>query len=85
MKLSAEMSLYPLIEDYEKPILEFIDDLRSNPDLTVMVNTMSTQIFGDFDVVMSQLSKTMKGAFGEKISKILVVKFINSDLSPQDA
>jgi|AntRauTorcE11897_2_1112592.scaffolds.fasta_scaffold53771_2 uncharacterized protein YqgV (UPF0045/DUF77 family) len=83
MKLSAEMSLYPLQEEYEKPILEFIEDLRSNPELSVKVNTMSTQVFGDFDVVMGELKKAMKKAFGQELARILVVKFINSDLNPE--
>ena len=85
MKLSAEMSLYPLEEKYEKPILQFIDTLKSNPNLTVKVNTMSTQVFGEFDIVLDELKMAMKSAFSEELARILVVKFINSDLTPADA
>ena len=85
MKLSAEMSLYPLEENYEKPILQFIDKLKSHPELTVKVNTMSTQVFGEFDTVMDEIKKAMKSSFSEELARILVVKFINSDLTPEDA
>ncbi|MFZ6050858.1 hypothetical protein [Halocola ammonii] len=85
MKISAEMSLYPLEEKYEKPILEFIDKLKSHPELTVNVNTMSTQVFGEFDTVMDEIKIAMKSTFSEELARILVVKFINSDLTPKDA
>lgn len=85
MKLSAEMSLYPLEEKYEKPILEFIESLKANPGLTVKVNTMSTQVFGDFDTVTDQLKESMKSTFSDELARILVVKFINADLTPENA
>ncbi len=31
MKISVEISMYPLIEEFETPILQFIERLRNHP------------------------------------------------------
>ena len=41
---------------------------------------MSTQIFGEYDVVMSVLQKEMKPIFADEIKTVMVMKFINADL-----
>lgn len=84
MKLTAEMSLYPLQEDYIPVIQGFIDTLRSRTDLEIVRNAMSTQICGDyasvFEVVSDALATSTR-AFGKQV---LVVKFIpwELDLNP---
>ena len=80
MKTSVEISMYPLVEQYEQPILNFIQRLRQNEKLTVNTNTMSTQIFGDYDEIMITLSAAMKATFEEEKSVVMVMKVINMDL-----
>ncbi len=46
MKLSVEISKYPLTSDYIEPIKGFIAELNQQPGLRVITNTMSTQLFG---------------------------------------
>ena len=46
MRISVDISLYPLTEDYVEPILAFIAQLESNAKLVVKRNSLSTQIFG---------------------------------------
>lgn len=60
MQLSIEMSLYPLADEYIPVIKEFIDRLNSHSELTVYTNTMSTQVFGDFDVLMTVFQAELK-------------------------
>jgi hypothetical protein len=47
MQASIEMSLYPLKESYKEIIKKFLEDIRkSNENLLIETNLMSTQIFG---------------------------------------
>ena len=84
MKLTAEMSLYPIQEDYIPVIQGFIDTVCAHTDLEVATNAMSTQICGDyarvFEVVSDALAASTR-AFGKQV---LVVKFIpwELDLNP---
>lgn len=66
MQASAEISMYPLTEDYEEPIISFINDLKSRPGLTVEVNGLSTQIFGEYNLVMDALKEGMERVFDEQ-------------------
>ncbi|WP_105167490.1 YkoF family thiamine/hydroxymethylpyrimidine-binding protein [Pseudoalteromonas sp. T1lg23B] len=81
MKLSVEISKYPLHVDYVPFIKDFIERLKAHQELKVISNSMSTQVFGDYDVVMSQLQKHMKRSFEEYGKIVFVCKFISGDLS----
>lgn len=82
MKISVEISKYPLDEQYLIPIKDFIDRLNQHPDIKVLTNTMSTQVFGEYDPLMAILNDEIKTSF-EKFGKmIFVCKFINADLDP---
>ena len=61
MRISVELTLSPLEDDYESPIIDFIKRLR-NSGLTVIENPLSTQIYGDYDEVMEVLQEEMKTA-----------------------
>ena len=80
MKLSVEISMYPLDGNYEEHILSFIKRIKSYPNISSKTNSMSTQVFGEYDVVMSFLQKEMKPVFVDKIKTVMVMKFINADL-----
>ena len=82
MPFSAELSLYPLANNYIEVIQAFIDRLNEYPDLTVLTNTMSTQVFGELEVVMDALTKELKWLYDRVPSQVLVCKFINKDLTP---
>lgn len=82
MQLSIEISNYPLNEQYIEPIKDVITRLCANGDVTSSCNTMSTQIFGEYDVVMALLTQEMKQSFEQFGTMIFVVKFINADLAP---
>ncbi len=77
MHISVEISLYPFVPKYEKPILDFINRLHAYEALEIHTNTMSTQIFGPYDVVMSALQKEMKSSLSEEYTNVFVLKVLN--------
>ena len=83
MQLSVEISKYPLHSDYIPFIKDFIERLNQHSELKVLTNTMSTQVFGDYDVLMCVLQKEMKRSFTEFGKIVFVCKFISGDLSPK--
>ena len=82
MQLSVEISKYPLADDYIPAISEFISRLQAVEGLSVVGNTMSTQIFGDYDLVMDTLSEEMRRSYEQFGKAIFVCKFIGANLDP---
>ncbi len=85
MQVSVEMSLYPLAENYLDTIKDFIERLNQHSELTILTNTMSTQVFGEMQDVMRLLGEEMELLFQNVPSNVLVCKFINKDLRPDNA
>lgn len=80
MRISVELTLSPLEDDYESPIIDFIKRLR-NSGLTVIENPLSTQIYGDYDEVMEVLQEEMKTALEAIDRGLLYLKIVKSDRS----
>lgn len=78
MKISIDISYYPLLEDYKPTIKRFIAALAANPAITVKPNSMSTQVFGEFDETMQAVTQCIKDAF-EVPDSIFVIKVMNLD------
>ena len=84
MKISVELTLSPLQDDYEQEIIRFIKALRAS-GLTVLENPLSTQVYGDYDQVMDLLRDEMRlslEAVGQAVFFIKVVKTDRSDYEP---
>ncbi|RED50627.1 thiamine-binding protein [Seonamhaeicola aphaedonensis] len=78
MKISVELTLTPLQDDFEPAIIHFIKKLRVS-NLKVIENPLSTQVYGDYDKVMEVLKTEIKEAF-ELIDKgLLYMKIVKSD------
>jgi uncharacterized protein YqgV (UPF0045/DUF77 family) len=80
MRVTAEMSLYPLQTKPIETILAFIELIESEPRLEVVVNQLSTQVRGELDVVMSTITAAIEQSFGAGGSQALVLKILNADL-----
>ncbi len=78
MELSAELSLYPLTGDVDTSVLAFIDDLHDSGQISVVTNTMSTQISGEWDAVMSAVNIALKRSSERLSRQVLVVKYLPS-------
>ncbi len=83
MQISVELSCYPLADDFIPMISRFIKKINQHPEVTAITNTMSTQLFGESEVVMSILNKAMESSWAEDGKAIFVCKFINAELNPQ--
>lgn len=80
MKISVELTLTPLQNEYEPAIIDFIKSLR-NSGLIILENPLSTQVFGDYDIVMDLLQKEMKTALESIERGLLFIKIVKSDRS----
>ncbi|MFT7234486.1 MAG: hypothetical protein ACI9QV_000048 [Methylophagaceae bacterium] len=79
MRISVDISLYPLTEDYVEPILAFIARLETNPKLIVKRNSLSTQIFGEYREVMDVIDSQMEVVFTQLPHSVFAMKFIGTD------
>ena len=77
MKISVELTLTPLQDDYETPIIAFIKKLRAS-GLKVLENPLSTQVYGDYDTVMIVLKNEVKAALEMTYRAILFIKIVKS-------
>ena len=79
MQVMVELSLYPLVNEDIPPIQDFIDRLNSYSDITVTTCSTSTQVTGDYAVVMKVLGDEMQRTHEEVGQAIFVAKFLNFD------
>ena len=82
MQVAVEISIYPLTQDYEPPIIAFIQALKQVAGIEVATNQLSTQVAGDYDLVMDSLRDTMKATFAETGTCSFVLKVLNVDITP---
>lgn len=80
MIVTAELSLYPLQDNYEAAIIAFIQSLKSNPSLKVYTHAMSTFVKGDVNDVMQSIAEASIVIDKMSTGYSLVTKMINRDL-----
>lgn len=80
MRITAEISLYPLKQDFVTEIKAFITALRGEPGLEIVTNQMSTQLRGEFDAVTGAISRCMRDTMSGDGTRVFVVKYLSADL-----
>jgi len=80
MKISVELTLTPLQNEFKQPILNFIEKLRAS-GLKIVETPLSTQVYGDYDTVMNLLTTEIKEAFELIENGFIFIKIIKSDRS----
>ncbi len=80
MKLTAELSLYPLQDEYIPVIDAIIAELNSHTELKVRTNAMSTQVSGDYSTVFCAIQAALAHSAERFGRQVLVCKFIAEDL-----
>ena len=80
MDIGVEISLYPLHQDFIPPIQNLIDRLNADQRLRIVTNSMSTQLFGDYDLVMQRLVREL-GVTLEGNHKVVFVMKVLGPLS----
>ncbi len=76
MDIGVELSLYPLNQQYIPPIQDFIDRLNLERGLRVETNSMSTQVFGDYELVMRTLTRELRKTFEGNDKAVFVMKVL---------
>ena len=78
MKIAVDISLYPLDADFLPPIRDVIARLNEHNGLEVVTNPMSTQVRGDYDVVMAAVTQEVKTTFAVIPKAIFAIKILNN-------
>ena len=80
MKISVELTLTPLKDNYVPTIKSFIKKLRK---LKVIINEtpLSTQIYGEYDEVMNMIIPMIRKTFEDEDAVMLHIKMIKGDRS----
>jgi uncharacterized protein YqgV (UPF0045/DUF77 family) len=76
MHVAVELSLYPLTGEFVPPIVDFIERLKVQPGLSVVTNSMSTQVSGDFDRVFDALRAEIRTSLGGPHRAVFVMKVL---------
>jgi hypothetical protein len=76
MDIGVEISLYPLHQQYLAPIGDFIARVNADGALRVVTNSMSTQIFGEYDAVMQRLLREVRTSFDGNDKAVFVLKIL---------
>jgi len=79
VKITAELSLYPLKDNYEEHIIAFIKSLKSAPDVEILTHSMSTFVKGQSKDVFNAIDTAME-SIPDLDTVSLVLKIVNRDL-----
>ena len=74
MKISVEISDYPLRQDYRQPISALLTRLSQHPSLEVEYGKMSRFIFGDYADIMPLLEAEMGKTLQAIPQSVFVIK-----------
>ena len=81
MKITIEMSLYPLSENYTEHILKFLKSIKAYEGLTIRTTAMSTYIAGEYKDVMSMLNTELEKFYQIVPDSCTVFKIIPRELN----
>jgi uncharacterized protein YqgV (UPF0045/DUF77 family) len=83
MKVTVEISFYPLVDNYVDPILNFIERLKNHSEIDVIVGSLSSIVIGELSDILrifeGEMSKSM-----EKFPSVFTLKIVNSCNSDQE-
>lgn len=80
--ITAEISLYPLKNDYEDVIIRFIKKVADTKGIDISVNGMSTQICGQTSDVFKVIQMALTDEFQANHGIVAVVKYLNKPIKP---
>lgn len=81
MQVAVDISLYPLDADFIPPIKDVIDRLESHDGVKVERNRMSTQLRGDYDVVVPVLMEEIRTTFENTPKAVFAIKILNNPVN----
>ena len=85
MRVTAELSLYPLAGKIEGPVWAFIEHIIAANRCSATTNSMSTQITGESHDVFDCVRDALEASYAQFGRQVLVAKFIpehHTDIEP---
>ena len=82
MIATVEISMYSLTDQYEQKVIDFIQRIKQNKNIRVEVNGLSTQLFGEYELLMDVLKKEMKHDF-QRGKAVFLLKIGGSELTKE--
>jgi len=79
MKISVDISMYPLKSEPKKPIAAFIEALAKERTVSIVCTELSTQIYGEYNTVMNLLNREIKEVFEKIPQSVFVIKLVGED------
>lgn len=76
MRVTAELSLYPLGGEVEAPVWAFIEHIVSNNSCSIATNSMSSQVTGQSSDVFNCIREALESSFEAHGRQVLIAKFI---------
>ncbi len=77
MKISVEISLYALKENYKEIVTDFLTTLSSEFGFRTYYTPMSSTLIGDYDTIFEILERDLRPIF-DKAKVVFVMKISNS-------
>jgi len=71
--------MYPLREEFIPVIIDFIHEVAKHGGIEIQRNSMSTQLFGEYDRVMTVLQQELRHSWETHGKSVLVAKLICGD------
>jgi uncharacterized protein YqgV (UPF0045/DUF77 family) len=81
MKVAVDISLYPLDANYIPPIKDVIDRLNRYDEIEVWTNAMSSQLFGEYDIVMQALHEEIGTTFEQLPKAVFTIRILNNPIT----
>jgi len=82
MDIGVELSLYPLTREFIPEIRACIARLEQHGQLKVLTNSLSTQVFGEYERVMEALRQELRVTFESVGSRSDRAVFVMKVLGP---
>ena len=76
MYMTAEISMYPIRDEYLPPIKTFIEALNASANIVIETTTTCTILRGEYDDVMKLLKDAMAESYRQFGVSVFVTKFI---------
>lgn len=74
MKVSIDISLYPLKTSYRQSIIKFIESLTGRSEIELTYNSMSTTLFGEYTDIMPVLETAFKSHLKNVPESVFILK-----------
>ena len=80
MRVSVDISLYPLDKDFVPPINDFIERLQAHGSIKIFSNPMATQLVGEYDDIMFVLKQEIGETFKKIPNAVFTIKILNNPI-----